>query len=196
MKTTLIIGAMAAGVLAFAAEGANGSGMMINPKCKTMVQKKIALPVKKSAQSPFLITHGLPHLTKKVKMMWDDPKLALSDEQKAKLLEVRKQTIGTVKRIKSEVTKLQHKIVTLSKSGESTKALEPLVEKLADLKAEATMAHLKCLEKTKAILSKDQLFYLMSTKKKHTKRQGKPEVMPAAGRKMMKCAPGKCGASK
>jgi Spy/CpxP family protein refolding chaperone len=193
----MIIGAMAAGVLALAAESANGSdGMIIKPKCKAMVQKKIALPVKKAAQSPFLITHGLPHLTKKIKMMWNDPKLALSDEQKAKLLEVRKQTMGTVKRLKNEVVKLQHEIVTMSKSGESTKALEPLVEKLADLKAEATMAHLKCLEKTKAILSKDQLFYLMSTKKKHTKRQGRPKMMPAAERGMMKCASGKCGMSK
>ena len=142
---------------------------------------------KKHKSSPFLIKHGLPHLTKKLVKHWDDPQLALSAEQKTKLMEVRKTTMAGVKRVKPEVMKLQKEIVEASKAGTKAEALKAKVEKLASLEAEATMVHLNCLDNTKAILTKAQYTYLMQKHKAYKKDQKETK---AGG---MKCAAGKCG---
>jgi hypothetical protein len=207
MKRHHIVAILALGSAAlFASEGVDGA--FVNPKCKAMVKPAASQPViakavqgkhkkmmMKKGTSPFLITHGLPHLTKLVKMHWNDPMLKLSDEQKAKLLEVRKETIGAIKRLKPQIMQLQREVVRKSKAGEKAEALKPTVEKLAKLKAEATMVHLTCLDKTKAILNKDQLFYLMSASKKH-RRAKKTGMIPKGKPSMMKCAAGKCGSAR
>ncbi|MEO1937374.1 MAG: hypothetical protein ABGW85_01940 [Sulfurimonas sp.] len=105
---------------------------------------------------PFLIQGKLPHLTMMVKQMWNDEDLALAKEQKAKLLEIRKETIKALKTLKPEVTQLEAKIVTAVQSGEDPKNLEADVQKLAQLKAKATMIHLNCIYKTRKILTKEQ----------------------------------------
>ncbi len=38
----------------------------------------------------------MPHLTRLIKMHWNDPNLALSNEQKPKLLKIRKETMSSV----------------------------------------------------------------------------------------------------
>ncbi len=145
---------------------------------------------KKHKQSPFLIKHGLPHLTKMVAKSWDDAQLALTPEQKAKLTEVRKTTMSGVKRLKPEVMKLQKEIVEASKAGTKADTLKAKVEKLASLEAEATMVHLNCIDNTKAILTKAQYDYLMQKRIAHKAKHKTSKTSAADG---MKCATGKCG---
>ena len=146
---------------------------------------------KKYTKSPFLIKHGLQHLTKMLANNWDDPKLALTKEQKTKLLEVRKTTMAGVKRLKPEVNKLRKTIIQASQSGTKADVLKTKVEKLASLEAEATMVHLHCIDNTKAVLTKAQYDYLMQKRKMYImKRKAKMQEMKQHS---MKCAAGKCG---
>ena len=108
-------------------------------------------------QKPFLIQGKLPHLTKKVKMMWDDPKLALTKDQKKELVQVRKSTMMQVRSLAKKIFPLENEIVKATKKGEKPQALQNKVEKLAKLKAKATMVHLHCLYNTKKILTPQQL---------------------------------------
>ncbi len=140
---------------------------------------------KKRKHSPFLINHGLPHMTKMLVKNWDDPKLALTPEQKEKLMVVRKETLGSVKTLKPEVMALTKEIVQASRAGTKAAELKAKVEKLASLEAEATMTHLKCIENTKAVLKPEQLNYLMQkAKEQHAmKKAGKMQGMKCAGNK-------------
>jgi len=115
-----------------------------------------AQTIQRKPTKPFLIQGKLPHLTMMVKQMWNDEDLALTKEQKVKLLEVRKETIGALKTLKPEVAQLEAKIVAAVQSGEDPKKLEADVKKLAELKAKATMVHLNCIYKTRQILTQDQ----------------------------------------
>jgi len=164
--------------------GKCGAGMMKKMKQGGKMCKKMH---KKRMNSPFLIKHGLPHMTKMIMKSWDDTKLALTEDQKAKLLEVRKETMGAVMRLKPEAVALRKEIVQASKAGTKAAELKAKVDKLAALESEATMVHLTCLDKTKAILSAEQYSYL--AEKKEEKKMDKKTMM-----KGMKCAAGKCGA--
>jgi hypothetical protein len=68
-----------------------------------------------------------------------------------------------VERLKDEILPLRVSITSAVLSGTSSAQLKEKVEKLAQLEAEATMVHIKCIEDTKNILSKDQMIYLMQT---------------------------------
>jgi len=153
-----------------------------------MAKQGKAMTIKKEAKtdSPFLVKHGLPHMTKMIMKSWDDAKLALTDDQKAKLLEVRKETMSAVMKVKPEVVALRQEIVQSSKAGTKAAELKAKVDKLAALESEATMVHLNCLDKSKAILSAEQYSYLTEKKEEH--KMDKKEKM-----KGMKCAAGKCG---
>jgi Spy/CpxP family protein refolding chaperone len=144
---------------------------------------------KKKKNSPFLIKHGLPHMTKMIMKSWDDPKLALTEDQKTKLLVVRKETMSGVMRLKPEVMALQKEIVQASKAGTKAAELKAKVEKLASLETEATMVHLTCLDDSKAILSAEQYSYLMEKRKQNM-------MMKKENKKAMKCATGKCSGKK
>ncbi len=113
--------------------------------------------------SPFLITKGLPHYTMIIKKRWDDPKLALTQKQKAELLKIRKATLGSVLSLKPKIAELRKKIVKAAMSGATPESLSADVEKLAKLKAEATRTHLKCIYDTRRILTPSQLEYIDST---------------------------------
>ncbi len=113
--------------------------------------------------SPFLITKGLPHYTMIIKKRWDDPKLALTAEQKAELLKVRKATMGSILSLKPKIAELRKKIVKAAMSDATPESLAADVEKLAKLKAEATRIHLKCIYDTRWILTPSQLEYIDST---------------------------------
>jgi len=143
------------------AAGKCGSGMAKKPNVKPNMKMKH----KKKRNSPFLIKHGLPHLTKLVMKNWDNPALALSEKQKLKLEKVRMETMGFVKSAKSEVMALKKEIIEASKAGTKAADLKEKVEKLAALEAEATIVHLECLDSTRATLSKEQLATLRSFKK-------------------------------
>jgi len=115
---------------------------------------------KQKKKSPFLINGSLPHMTKLVKMKWDDKVLSLTKEQKTELLKVRKHTISAIRSIKPKAMKLEQKIVTLTKNGGDTKKIFKLIDKLSELKAQATKVHVDCIINTKKILTPSQLFYL------------------------------------
>jgi len=112
--------------------------------------------------SPFLITKGLPHLSKLVKMEWDSKKLNLTKEQKKKLLQVRKSTMSAVKSLKPQVNKLQTNIISLTNNSKDRKKIYKLIDKLSKLKAKATKVHVDCITNTKKILTSKQLHYLLN----------------------------------
>jgi len=108
-------------------------------------------------QKPFLIHGQLPHLTKNIMQLWDDEDLALTPEQKTKLKQIRQKTVSGLGTIKGEVFPLEEEIVKASANGTAPSGLEDDVEKLAELRAEATMLHLNCIYDTREVLTKKQL---------------------------------------
>ena len=108
-------------------------------------------------QKPFLIHGMLPHLTGTIMQLWDDEDLALTPAQKTELKQIRMKTVGGLATIKGEVFPLEAEIVKASNEGANPSDLEDDVEKLAELRAEATMLHLRCLYNTKKVLTKEQL---------------------------------------
>ncbi len=185
---SIIISSIAALSLLMVSAQADGGMKCSAGKCGSAMTKTVKKKGhKKHKSSPFLIKYGLPHLTKLVKKSWDDPQLALTKEQKSKLLEVRKKTMGGVKSVKPEITKLKREIIEASRAGSSAATLKAKVEKLASLEAEATMVQLDCIASTKAILSKGQYDYLIAKQKAHHDKH------KAKKQNMMKCASGKCG---
>ena len=114
----------------------------------------------KKPQKPFLITSNLPHLAVKMMSHIDDPELHFSDEQKGKLLAVRKEVIATVQKIAKEVFPLEKQVADGIFSGKTPDELAALVQKIAGLKAEATMVQLRCIYDFSKILDQQQLALL------------------------------------
>lgn len=110
-----------------------------------------------ASKAPFLIMGAMPHYTKDIMIHWDNETLALNEAQKAKLLDVRKDTMKSVKSLKKEIAPLQKEVASKIKTGSTPQELMPLVEKIATLKTMATKAHLSCLYRTQNILSQKQL---------------------------------------
>jgi len=108
-------------------------------------------------QKPFLIHGKLPHLTGTIMQLWDDEDLALTPDQKTKLKQIRLKTVNGLATLKGEVFPLENEIVKASINGTNPQDLEEDVEKLAELRAEATIIHLNCIYDTKNILTKKQL---------------------------------------
>ena len=117
---------------------------------------------KKQEFSPFLIIGQLPHLTKVLMQQWDNPTLNLSAKQKEQLLVVRKETMGAVHKISPKAAELEKKIVAGCLAGKSPEELQPLVQALANYKAQASLVHLKCINDTRRILSPEQMKTLMA----------------------------------
>jgi len=112
--------------------------------------------------SPFLMNQEeLPHLTKLLMNHWDKAKLGLNDKQKSKLLVVRKETMTGVKRIKKALKRLNQEVIELAYEGEELSKVKIKVDEIAKLKAEATMVQLKCLKDSIAILTDEQLEFLL-----------------------------------
>jgi hypothetical protein len=111
--------------------------------------------------SPFLITGKMPHLTKLLMQQWDNDELHLLEEQKSKLLVVRKETITGVQKLGKEITVLERQVVDGSLGGRSPEELRSLVQKIEKLKGEATMIHLRCIYTTSNILDQQQLDLLL-----------------------------------
>ena len=127
---------------------------------KNCNQGKPKAQVKKS--SPFLISSGLPHMTMLIKKNWDSPKLGLSVEQKEKLLVVRKSTISGIKAVKPKAMKLEKKIKELTMSGAAPSKLNPMVDVLADFKAQITKVQIRCIHDSKNILTQKQVAFLLN----------------------------------
>ncbi len=184
-KTTLIMIASASMLFAVPAMDTNmnmqGKGMKMMQNCKYKSTKpaqgmscnKKKMHKKQRAKhkmnSPFLIKHGLPHLAKMIMPYMNNPGFNLTADQKDKLAKVRTQTMRVVTESKQKVITLRKEIINASTSGTKSADLEQKVAKLALLQATATMAHLKCIEETKEILTKDQFLFLLANKNKGKK---------------------------
>lgn len=114
----------------------------------------------KQKSSPFLITGKLPHLTKLLMQQWDNGELHLVEEQKSKLLVVRKETIGAVQKLGKEIAVLEKQVVDGALDGKPPEELRSLVQEIEKLKGEATMVHLRCTHTTSKILDRQQLALL------------------------------------
>jgi len=146
MKKTLLI-LTAAATVAFATQPTPAPAM----QSKGMQHKM----QKGTMHKPFLITGRMPHLTKLVMQHWDD--LGLSDDQKEKLTEIRKETMGAVMKLKPQIMKLEKEVAQAAMSGEKPENLKAKVDQIAKLKAQATMAHINCIYNTKKVLTPEQL---------------------------------------
>ena len=177
-----------------------GQDMNSNKMKKNMMMQKMKMKMK----SPFLIKHGLPHLTKMIMPYMNDPAFNLTAEQKFQLAKVRKTTMTAIMEAQPKVMALRKEIVQASQAGVSSDKLKAKVAELALLEAAATMTHLKCIESTKAILTKDQIYFLLTNKskkmnhgqKKMIRGNGQPKMMMKMNKPKgqgMKCAQGKCG---
>ncbi len=112
--------------------------------------------------SPFLINSDrLPHLTKLLVKHWDKGALGLTPEQKKKLLAIRKETLGAVKKIKMQLKPLEDEVAEAMIDREDPGSVAPLLEKIAKLKIEATKVHLKCIADTTSVLTDEQVAYLL-----------------------------------
>ena len=67
------------------------------------------------------------------------------------------ETLKKISQIKQKVQKLEDKIAKEAMANTPPKKLKKEIKKLAKLKKKATMIHLKCIFKTRKILSKKQL---------------------------------------
>ena len=106
---------------------------------------------------PFLILGKIPHYVGMINDNWDNKKLALSEEQKEKLTQVRKNTIKKVMKLKKRLATLEQEVANNILSGSTPKELQEKLKVIANYKIKATTAHLNCAYRTQQILSKEQL---------------------------------------
>ena len=117
--------------------------------------------MKPPARIPFLVAGKMPHLTGILKQHWDDPDLKLTPEQKAVLLKIRKNTMSAVMGLAEELDQLESSLAEQAMAATPPDQLAPLVDKISDLKTEATMVHLRCIHDTMEILDDRQLATLL-----------------------------------
>ena len=117
--------------------------------------------MKPPARMPFLVDGKMPHLTGIIKQHWDDPDLELRPAQKAVLLEIRKNTMSAVMGLAEELDQLESSLAEQAMAAVPPDQLAPLVDKIGDLKTEATMVHLRCIQDTTEILDDRQLAALL-----------------------------------
>ena len=168
MKKIVLVSATTISLLLACGAGKNGPSDCNNcGKSEKPITKPSKMKTSNNKKgSPFLITKGLPHMTKLVKQNWDNPTLALTTEQKEKLLIVRKNVMGMVARLTPEVVALRKEIVQVSHASTNREEnFQENVKKLAALEAEATLGHLGCISQTKAILTPAQTAFLLSSMK-------------------------------
>ena len=178
MMKKIILSSVTALSLMMVSANAKPGNMACDTPSSKMMQKK---------NSPLLM--HLPILMKVIKQHWDDPKMALTPEQKAKIDAGIKERKPKLKKITQEVVMLQKEIRRAVRNEGMTPALKEKVAKLAKLKEEGTLIKLSCIDEVKHILTPEQFNYLFELRKmnKMTKKGKRP---------MMKCAAGKCGMAK
>lgn len=112
--------------------------------------------------SPFLVnSEGLPHMTKLLVQNWDKTALGLTAKQKEKLLVVRKETLMAVKSIKKQLKPLEMEVAEAMIDREDPQSVEKQLIEISKLKLEASRIHLKCIAQTTAILSEEQVAFLL-----------------------------------
>ena len=141
---------------------------------KGMMQKKAK---KMKRAQPLLLR--LPMLMKVIKQHENDPKLALSSEQKAKLEAGMKERKPKLKQLTQQILATQKEIRQGMQNEGLTPAVKEKVAKLAKLKEEATLIKLSCIDEVKKILNKEQYAYLheLRMQKRAARKQMKQSKM-------------------
>ncbi len=127
---------------------------------------------KPKIKKPFLIkSNKLPHFVGLIQKVWDNPEFALTPTQKEQLTTLKQATLFDVKRLSKEINPLIQKIATLTNEGVEIDKIMILVNKIATLKTSATKVHLACIQKTRKILTADQLnkILMLAQKGQHGK---------------------------
>lgn len=117
---------------------------------------------KKSQKTQFLINRGLTPLLRMTMMSAKDPLLGLDVEQFTQLSAIKADIMPRAQKIKTELKTLRHSVTMAVTSGTTVEAIKVDVERLGALKAEQTLLRIECMNRTKAVLTKDQLIYLLS----------------------------------
>ncbi|GEM_PF-2165182 len=148
-----------------------GKGMLSNSKC-TWKNKRVSVT---------LVKH-LPNLMLIISKHENDPKLALTAEQKEKLAAARKERMPLMNKYKEEAMRLKKEIARESLSGSAQSKLKEKVEKLAKVSTDATMLKLRCIDETKAILTPAQMDYIMSIRKAYLEKRAAKRAQRKAAR--------------
>jgi hypothetical protein len=127
--------------------------------CKAHKQGSMGKKFKKS--KAFLI-NGMPHLTNLVKKHWDE--LNLTKKQKLELIATRKRTKSILRKSLPQIEKLEKEIKIETLGDKSLQGTLVKISKLAKLKAKLSKAQVKCIRKTKEILTPAQLQQLLNKK--------------------------------
>ncbi len=85
----------------------------------------------------------------------------LTPEQKAVLLKIRKNTMSAVMGLAEKLDQLESSLAEQAMAAVPPDQLAALVDKISDLKTEATMVHLRCIYDTMEILDDRQLASLL-----------------------------------
>ena len=138
------------------AAGKSGAGMM--EKCKVGNIGK-QCPKYMNRHGSALLVY-LPSPMRMLKKIENDPKLALTAEQKSKLEAQRNEMMPKMMKLKEEIRTVSRAIKDACKKNVPAAEQKANVEKLAKLKTEATMMKLTCIDGVKAILNKEQQAYI------------------------------------
>ena len=116
---------------------------------------------RKSKGSQLLINRGLTPLLRVVMMSSKDPLLGLNVEQFTQLSVIKKDIIPRSQKLRKELRTLRHSTTVAIASGATVDAVKADIERLGAIKAEQTLLRIECINKTKAVLNKDQIIYLL-----------------------------------
>jgi len=116
---------------------------------------------KRAKKSPLLVEKGLTPLLRIVMMSAKDKLLGLDVEQYAKLMVIKKDMMTRSKEMKKELRAISKSVKMSVASGTTVDAIRDDVIKLASLRANITLLRIECMNRTKEILTKDQLIYLL-----------------------------------
>ena len=169
------------------ATGKAGAGMMEKCKVGTKCHKKM----RRHGGGPLLL--HLPSPMRMLMKLENDPKLALTAEQKSKLEAQRNETMPKMMKLKEEIKTTAKVIKEACKKNVPVAEQKANVEKLAKLKTEATMLKLTCIAGVKATLNKKQTSYMKELRqakmaKMKKKMQGKGKMNNTKCQAGSKCA--------
>lgn len=163
------------------ATGKSGAGMMKKGELGNQCPKNM------KSRGAALLLH-LPSPMRVLVKMENDPKLALTTEQKSKLEAQRHKMMPKMMKLREEIRTVTKAIKEACLKNVSASEQKANVEKLAKLKTEATMLKLTCIDGVKATLNKEQQAYMKELREaKMNTLKGKMQ-----GKGKMKCQASKC----
>ena len=116
---------------------------------------------KRKHNSSLLVKRGLTPLLKVVMMSAKDPLLGLDGEQLSIFRTIKKDIMPRSKSLKKDIRAKKRAIQLAITAGTTVEAIKVDMKDLALLRADATLLRIECINRTKAVLSKDQLIYLL-----------------------------------